>query len=313
VERGQRNRVDASLPEESSPSVLLAWVDRATRRKPPLGAFSLIAQQGQASFIVMSGFGRGLAVVQRRTRKRCGVAKRPPWSLSRKETRGVYGQYGFQHNCKASRGMPRSGGSTANLHGSPYLLEAKGEGLDQQQHGKKDCQAGSNPEDNYQRAVRAFLRVLELEDAAKKQYDQIAKGVFQAWRYYSHVRRGIAEAQIAIDAHVMVFTLDWFLYMSRELKTQVIGEAKALADKDGQITEEDRKPVVFCAIHELEAVLPIATEDMFLAALKNTQDERFKGWQFREVFAMARPRRRRRKTIPSNLTTYCRGGGAPKN
>ena len=38
-----------------------------------------------------------------------------------------------------------------------------------------------------------------------------------------------------------------------------------------RLTDEDRKPVVFCAIHELEGVLPIATEDSLLAALKFTQ------------------------------------------
>jgi hypothetical protein len=46
---------------------------------------------------------------------------------------------------------------------------------------------------------------------------------------------------------VVIFTLDWFLYMSRELKAKVIDEATVLADKEGQITTEDRKPVVFCA------------------------------------------------------------------
>ncbi|MEA2935551.1 MAG: hypothetical protein QOD74_2197 [Variibacter sp.] len=138
-------------------------------------------------------------------------------------------------------------------------------------------------------------------DAAKQQYDQIAKGVFQAWRYYSHVRRDIAEAEIADDSYVMIFTLDWFLYMSRELKAKVVEEAKALADKDGQITDEDRKPVVFCAIHELEGVLPIATEDTFLAALKATQDEKFKTWQFQEVYRDSTPEKPPRKDYPFKL------------
>jgi hypothetical protein len=138
-------------------------------------------------------------------------------------------------------------------------------------------------------------------DAAKQQYDQIAKGVFQAWRYYSHVRRHIAEAEIADHSYVMIFTLDWFLYMSRELKAKVVEEAKVLADKDGHITDEDRKPVVFCAIHELEDVLPVATEDMFLAALKATQDEKFKTWQFREVYRDSTPEKSPRKDYPFKL------------
>jgi hypothetical protein len=89
--------------------------------------------------------------------------------------------------------------------------------------------------------------------------------------------------------------------MSRELKEKVLDEAKALADKDGQITDEDRKPVVFCAIHELEAVLPIATEDTFLAALKATQEEQFKTWQFREVYRDSTPEKPLRKDYPFKL------------
>jgi hypothetical protein len=138
-------------------------------------------------------------------------------------------------------------------------------------------------------------------DAAKSQYNQIAKGVFQAWRYYSHVRRGLAAAEIADDSYVMIFTLDWFLYMSGELKASVIGEAKVLAERDGKITDKDRKPVVFCAIHDLEDVLGIATEDTFLAALKATQDEKFKNWEFREVHRESSIEKPPRKDYPFKL------------
>jgi hypothetical protein len=138
-------------------------------------------------------------------------------------------------------------------------------------------------------------------EAAKRQYDQIAKGVFQAWRYYSHVRRGVTEAEIADNSYVMIFTLDWFLFMSRELKARVIDEAKTLANKDGQITDEDRKPVVFCAIHELEGVLTTATEDTFLAALKATQEEKFKNWQFREVHRDSTSEKLPRRDFPFKL------------
>jgi len=127
------------------------------------------------------------------------------------------------------------------------------------------------------------------------------RAVFQAWRYYSHVRRGLAPTEVADESYVMIFTLDWFLYTSRQLKENVIGEAKVLADKDEQITDEDRKPVIFCAIHELEGVLPIASEDTFLAALKATQDEKFKNWQFREVYRDSTPEKPPRKDYPFKL------------
>jgi len=67
------------------------------------------------------------------------------------------------------------------------------------------------------------------------------------------------------------------------------------------LSDEDRTPVVFCAIHELEGVLPIATEDTFLAALKATQDEQFKTWQVREVYRDSTPEKPPRKDYPFKL------------
>jgi hypothetical protein len=146
-------------------------------------------------------------------------------------------------------------------------------------------------------------------DAAKKQYDQIVNGVFQAWRYYSHVRRGVANADVADDAYVMIFTLDWFLYMSAELKAKVTDEAKALADGEGQITDQDRKPVVFCTIQELESVLTIANEDSFLAALKAAQEENSKIGNSVRCIARARQSFPAR-TIPLSWMACCLGGDA---
>ena len=51
--------------------------------------------------------------------------------------------------------------------------------------------------------------------------------------------------------------------------------AKALADAEGEMLDEDRRPVIFCLIHELEIILTTATEDSFLAALRSAQEERF--------------------------------------
>ncbi len=99
----------------------------------------------------------------------------------------------------------------------------------------------------------------------------------------------------------MIFTLDWFLYLSGRLKANVLSEAKELADRDGQITDEDRKSVVFCTIHDLENVLAIANEDTFLAALKATQDEKFKDWQLREVYRDITPENPPRKDYPFKL------------
>lgn len=53
-------------------------------------------------------------------------------------------------------------------------------------------------------------------EAAKRQYNQLAKGVFQLWRFFSHVRRGVVKEELAASCHAIVVTLDSFMQMSRE-------------------------------------------------------------------------------------------------
>lgn len=114
---------------------------------------------------------------------------------------------------------------------------------------------------------------------ATRAYDEIAKGVFQLWRYFSHVRRGIVTTDIVrSDAHGMVLTLDTWLVMSRELQERVLTTATTLAERDQEIIAEDRRTVVFCAVEDLERFLTIADEDSFLRAIAAVGDERFVGW-----------------------------------
>lgn len=120
-------------------------------------------------------------------------------------------------------------------------------------------------------------------EAAKKQYTQLAKGVFQLWRFFSHVRRGLVNEDLAADCHAVVFTLDAFLQMAREPQNKMFAEANALADEDGNIAPEDRRHVVICPIYDLEFILSRATEDSLLASLKASNEEKYQGWMLKEV------------------------------
>ncbi|MFZ0457133.1 MAG: hypothetical protein WAM17_01545 [Rhodoplanes sp.] len=120
-------------------------------------------------------------------------------------------------------------------------------------------------------------------EAAKKQYMQLAKGIFQLWRFFSHVRRGLLEEHLAADCHAVVFTLEPFLQMGRDPQNKVFAEANALADEDGNIAPEDRKLVVICPIYDLEFILSRATEDSLLASLKASNEEKYQRWMLREV------------------------------
>ena len=121
-------------------------------------------------------------------------------------------------------------------------------------------------------------------EAEKKQYLQIANGAFQLWRFFSHVRRGLLKEAIDANAPAMVLTLDAFLTIGHELKAKIVQEATSLADKEGDITAEDRRDILFCPIQDLEAILGHSTEDAFLATLKAAREnKKYVDWGLREV------------------------------
>jgi hypothetical protein len=121
-------------------------------------------------------------------------------------------------------------------------------------------------------------------EAEKKQYMQLARGAFQLWRYFSHVRRGVTKDALADVAYPMVVTLDSFFMMSPALSASILNEATRLADEEGDITQEDRRHIIYCPIQALEEVLQRGNSETLLTALKAAGEEKYKGWMFREVF-----------------------------
>jgi hypothetical protein len=120
-------------------------------------------------------------------------------------------------------------------------------------------------------------------DAAKKQYAQIAKGVFQLWRFFSHARRGLVKENLSADCHAIIFTLDAFMQMARDATDKTFAEANALADQDGDILPEDRRLVIICPIYSLEFILTRSTEDSFLSSLKAANEKKYEGWMLSDV------------------------------
>ena len=114
-------------------------------------------------------------------------------------------------------------------------------------------------------------------------YDELAKGIFQIWRYFSHVRRGFAPMNLSAEAHGMILTLDTWLVLSRELQDDLLKRASTIAAKDPEILDVDRRRIIFCAIQELEALLMVSDEDRFLGAVAAAAEDRFIGWQLPNV------------------------------
>ncbi|MEA3065503.1 MAG: hypothetical protein QOJ27_1955 [Sphingomonadales bacterium] len=111
-------------------------------------------------------------------------------------------------------------------------------------------------------------------------YEEIAKGVMQLWRFFAHCRERVAPNCLAAGARGMILTMDeWFAGRSTIIP-QIIERANELADASAhEIPAEDRRPVAFCTISELEVVLSTATAASLQEAVRIGSGDR-QGWIF---------------------------------
>ncbi len=111
-------------------------------------------------------------------------------------------------------------------------------------------------------------------------YAEIAKGVFQIWRFFSHARRGLFPETVASDCLGMVVTADPWLVMGQKLHPEVMAIAHRLADeKDPAIETCDRRRVPIVLIDDVEYLLQHSSADELFARLTAlTKDPT--GWEW---------------------------------
>jgi len=110
-------------------------------------------------------------------------------------------------------------------------------------------------------------------------FDELAKGIFQLWRFFSHSRREITEStHVSADCQGIVVTADSWLTMARNQAKQVFDAAHALANQDGCIAAEDRCEIAFCQVEDVEYALQHGTADSFLAACRRIASGEKKGF-----------------------------------
>ncbi|MET3472234.1 hypothetical protein ABIC78_002769 [Novosphingobium sp. 1529] len=130
-------------------------------------------------------------------------------------------------------------------------------------------------------------------------YDDLIKAVFQLWRYFSHCRRGLTGVSLANNVTGLVLTLDSWLLMANALIQDVLAAATQMAaERDAEIIEEDRLPILFCASTDLESTLATATEDSFANAISKAVDEHRHGWALSSSHQEVRPGNPDRKPFP---------------
>ncbi|GIQ73962.1 hypothetical protein BraRD5C2_24000 [Bradyrhizobium sp. RD5-C2] len=119
-------------------------------------------------------------------------------------------------------------------------------------------------------------------DDAQSAFSEIIKGALQLWRFFSHCRRNPGIKAIHPGASGVVLTLDPWLEVSNHLD-RLLAEAQRWADLDPDILEEDRRPILFCSIDDLEKTLEIATEASLFEAIRATSEPEFRGWHLFSV------------------------------
>ncbi|CAN7680652.1 hypothetical protein LJR235_005376 [Pararhizobium sp. LjRoot235] len=137
---------------------------------------------------------------------------------------------------------------------------------------------------------------------AKAGYSQMAKAVFQLWKFFSHVRRGIVKLDVADNATGIVLTMEAWTQMAGDLRAHVVEEANALvAEKETEIEEQDKRRPVFCQIQELDELLTTCTPDELLETFRVATDDRYAAWGVRELRRDFVPRTTERKPFPFDL------------
>ncbi|WP_349434298.1 hypothetical protein [Pararhizobium sp. A13] len=120
--------------------------------------------------------------------------------------------------------------------------------------------------------------------AAKQGFEQLAKGIFQLWRFFSHARRGIyTEHQVSPTGHGIVLTMDSWMQMATKLRESALARAKELAATDPGITDDDMRMVVFASVQELNDTFAQTETDGFMTVLDNAASEKYRGYGLPEV------------------------------
>lgn len=118
---------------------------------------------------------------------------------------------------------------------------------------------------------------------AEDKYRELAKGVFQLWRFASHCRRGLTKHTLSVNTKAVVLTLDAWLTISRDLQEYVFEKARALAAAELNIEAADQIPIVFAAIQDFERLALETDEAGLLRCLNVAGEERFRGWSLPDL------------------------------
>jgi hypothetical protein len=116
---------------------------------------------------------------------------------------------------------------------------------------------------------------------AGQHIDELAKGIFQLWRFFSHSRCGLVAngPSAQTDTIGVLLMLDTWMEASDGQRAEVLRRAHDRADAaTPAIPNEDRRSVALCHIDGFEHVLRQATDDDLLRTLALATGDEHQGW-----------------------------------
>ncbi|MCV3765540.1 hypothetical protein [Rhizobium sp. TRM95796] len=121
-------------------------------------------------------------------------------------------------------------------------------------------------------------------EAERAKFDQLVKGIYQVWRFFSHARRGIyAEHSVSPTAYGIVLTMDNWMQMADKLRRIAADRARELAAQDIDITAADMKTIIFVSVQELADTCIVTETDEFLQVLSHACHPRFEGYSLPQI------------------------------
>ncbi|MEP9386012.1 hypothetical protein [Mesorhizobium sp. KR9-304] len=120
--------------------------------------------------------------------------------------------------------------------------------------------------------------------SAKQGFEQMAKAVFQLWRFFSHARRGVyTDQSVSATAIGVVLTMDAWMQMAGKLRDAVMQRARGMAQENPDITDQDKRNVVFCSVQELNDVCAEVEFDGLMEVMNHALTAKYHGWSILEV------------------------------
>jgi hypothetical protein len=114
----------------------------------------------------------------------------------------------------------------------------------------------------------------------KYKIEDIGKGIFQIWRFFSHIRRGIAlNHECHPDGFGVLLTLeDWFT-MSRQPIAKMFENAhKRCENAAEEILDCDKRPIALAWIEHFEYLQRACNEAQFFEVMRAAHSKKYRLW-----------------------------------